>query len=54
MFVGILCEDVIYIQAMAGLDYLRIENPWIIFIFRYGIHLQAFAMILFILCFISG
>ncbi len=31
---------------MAGLDYLIIENPWIIFIFRYGI-LQTFAMILF-------
>ena len=46
MFVGIPYEDIIYIQAMAGLDYLIIENPWIIFIFRYGI-LQTFAMILF-------
>ena len=30
MFVGIPYEDIIYIQAMAGLDYLIIENPWII------------------------
>ena len=26
MFVGIPYEDIIYIQAMAGLDYLIIEN----------------------------
>lgn len=46
MFIGVPYEDIIYIQAMAGLDYLIIENPWIIFIFRYGI-VQTLAMILF-------
>lgn len=46
IFMGIPYSDIIYIQYRAGLDYLIIENPWIIFILRYGI-IQTVAMVLF-------
>lgn len=46
IFIGIPYSEIDMIQHKAGLDYLIIENPWIIFIFRYGI-LQTIAMFLF-------
>ena len=47
MFIGVPYSQIEIIQRMAGLDYLIIENPWIIFIFRYGI-LQTIAMVVFL------
>lgn len=46
IYIGIPYSDIMLIQYRAGLDYLIIENPWIIFIFRYGI-IQTVAMLLF-------
>lgn len=46
MFIGVPYSKIEMIQRMAGLDYLIIENPWIIFIFRYGI-IQTIAMVVF-------
>ena len=46
MFIGVPYAQIEAIQRMAGLGYLIIENPWIIFIFRYGI-IQTIAMIVF-------
>lgn len=46
MFIGVPYAQIEVIQRMAGLGYLIIENPWIIFIFRYGI-IQTIAMIVF-------
>lgn len=46
MFIGVPYSQIEMIQASAGLDYLIIENPWIIFIFRYGI-IQTIAMVVF-------
>lgn len=46
MFIGIPYSQIEIIQIKAGLDFLIIENPWIIFIFRYGI-VQTVAMVVF-------
>lgn len=46
IFMGVPYSHISMLQNKAGLDYLIIENPWIIFIFRYGI-IQTVAMILF-------
>lgn len=46
IFMGVPYSHIAMLQYKAGLDYLIIENPWIIFIFRYGI-IQTIAMVLF-------
>ena len=46
ILMGVPYSHIDMLQYKAGLDYLIIENPWIIFIFRYGI-IQTIAMVLF-------